>query len=180
MTASPLRRPDESEYLAYYQRYVALVPDGDILATLAAQNKDTLALLRGLPEEKGAFRYAPGKWSIKELVGHVTDTERIFATRALRFGRKDSTPLPGFDENDYVRNSSFGEYPLADLIDGFASVRNSSIFLFKHMSPEAATRRGKANNAEVSVRALAWIIAGHERHHVGVLRSRYLGLPETA
>lgn len=180
MTESAFRRPAESEYLPFYQRYVTLVPDGDILSTLAAQNQDTLALLRGLPEEKGAFRYAPGKWSIKELVGHVTDTERIFASRALRFGRNDSTPLPGFDENDYVRNSSFGEYPLADLVDGFESVRTSTIFLFKHMSAEAADRTGKANNAEVSVRALAWIIAGHERHHLGVLRTRYLGLPETA
>lgn len=178
MTQS-IDRPEDSEYLAYYGRYVALVPEGDILTTLATQNQETLVLLRGLAEEKGAFRYAPDKWSIKELVGHVTDTERIFANRALRFGRNDATPLPGFEENDYVRGGSFGQYSLADLADGFESVRRSTVFLLKHMSREASTRRGTANGAEVSVRALAYVIAGHELHHVSILRTRYLADSKT-
>lgn len=179
MTQS-IDRPEASEYLAYYGRYVALVPQGDILATLATQNEETLGLLRSLPEEKGAFRYAPEKWSIKELIGHVTDTERIFANRALRFGRNDATPLPGFEENDYVRGGSFDEYPLADLADGLESVRRSTVFLLKHMSSEASTRRGTANGAEISVRALAYLIAGHELHHMNVLRTKYLADPTTA
>jgi hypothetical protein len=179
MTQS-IDRPEDSEYLAYYGRYVALVPEGDILTTLATQNKETLSLLRGLPEEKGSLRYAPEKWSIKELVGHVTDTERIFANRALRFGRNDATPLPGFEENDYVRGGSFGEYPLSELADGFESVRRSTVFLLKHMSKEASKRRGTANGALVSVRALAYLIAGHELHHVAVLRTRYLAASKTA
>lgn len=174
MTDAVISRPDPSEHQPYFAKYVALVPDGDILATLAAQSAETLALLRGLPESKGDFRYAPEKWSVKELIGHVTDTERIFANRALRFARNDATPLPGFEENDYVANSSFGLYSLADLADGLESVRRATIFLFKHMTAEASLRRGKANNAEVSVRSLAYLIAGHELHHVGVLKQRYL------
>ena len=180
MTSSPFSRPAPSEYAPYAHAYVSLVPEGDILGILAAQNKETLALVRSLPDGKGAFRYAPDKWSIQELVGHVTDTERIFASRALRFGRGDATPLPGFEENDYVRNSSFGQYSLVDLADGFESVRRSTLFLFKHMSAEASLRRGKANNVEVSVRALAYLIAGHELHHMNVLRTRYLADPKTA
>lgn len=174
MTNSAIVRPDPTEYLPYYSRYVALVPEGDIVATLAAQNESTMALLRSLPESKAAFRYAPLKWSIKELVGHLSDAERIFADRALRFARNDETPLPGFEENDYVRNGSFDAYSLADLADGFESVRRSTVFLFKHLGGEASARRGKANNAEISVRALAYVIAGHEIHHMNVLRTRYL------
>ena len=174
MTDPVITRPDPSEHQPYFARYLALVPEGDILATLSAQNQETLSLLRGLPEAKGDFRYAPEKWSIKELVGHVTDTERIFANRALRFARNDATPLPGFEENDYIANSSFGLYSLADLADGLESVRRSTLYLFKHMTAEASLRRGKANNAEVSVRSLAYLIAGHERHHLNILRTRYL------
>jgi len=180
MTTTSLGRPDDSEYLPFYGRYVAMVPEGDILATLATQNQETLTLLRSLPEEKGAFRYAPEKWSIKELVGHLTDAERVFAHRALRFGRKDDTPLPGFDENDYVRHASFGEYTLADLCEGLESVRRATLFLFKHMPGEASLRKGKANNGEVTVRALAYIIAGHELHHIDVLRTRYLADPKAS
>lgn len=174
MTNSAIGRPDHTEYLPYYHRYIALVAEGDIVTTLEAQNRSTLALLRSLPETKAAFRYAPGKWSIKELVGHLTDAERIFADRALRFARNDETPLPGFEEDDYVRHGSFDAYPLADLAEGFECVRRSTIFLFKHLTAEAAARRGKANNAEISVRALAYVIAGHEIHHMNVLRTKYL------
>lgn len=174
MTDSVISRPADTEYLPYYSRYITLVPEGDILATLAGQSQATLVLVRGLSESQGGFRYAPGKWSIKELVAHVADAERIFADRALRFARADATPLPGFEENDYVRNGSFDRFPLADLVANFDNVRRSTISLFKLMSPEAAARRGTANNAEISVRALAYVIAGHEIHHLNVLRTRYL------
>lgn len=166
--------PKEGEYLPHFSRYIALVPEGDILSTLSKQNESTLALLRGLSEGQAGFRYAPGKWSIKELVAHLSDAERIFADRALRFARADPTPLPGFEEDDYVRNGSFDRFTLEGLAAGFADVRRSTLSLLKLMPPEASLRRGKANNAEISVRALAYVIAGHELHHMNVLRTRYL------
>lgn len=173
-TQIALNRPDETEYLSYYGRYISLVPDGDILSVLSRQFDDTLALLKSIPESRAAFRYAPDKWSIKEVVGHMIDTERIFAYRALRFARNDRTPLPGYEQDDYVANGSFDEYPLDDLSAEFESVRRSTLFLFKHLDEEAWMRRGVANDSEASVRALAYIIAGHELHHREVLRSRYL------
>ncbi len=174
MMQSVFHRPHDTEYLGYYSRYISLVPEGDILTTLFRQNEATVALLRGLSESQGGFRYAPGKWSIKELVAHVSDAERIFADRALRFARADETPLPGFEENDYVRNGSFDSFHLVDIVTGFENVRRSTVSLFRLMTKDATTRRGKANNAEISVRALAYVIAGHEIHHMNVLRTRYL------
>ncbi|MFN2452613.1 MAG: DinB family protein [Pyrinomonadaceae bacterium] len=168
------RKPDETEYLPYYERYISLVPDGDILVSLSNQLNDTLALLRSIPESQAGFRYAPGKWSIRELIGHVIDTERIFVYRALCFARNDKTPLPGYEEDDYIRNASFDDYPLNDLAAEFESVRKSSLFFFRHLDNEAWQRSGVANNSEVSVRALAYIIAGHELHHRAILRNRYL------
>lgn len=167
-------KPAKSEFLPYYDRYISLVPDGDVLSTLAAQMNETQALLRSLPASVATYRYAPDKWSVNELVGHVIDSERIFAGRALRFARNDPAPLPGFEQDDYVRNSTFDTYPLADLAAELEAVRQSTIFLFRHMDEQAWTRRGVANNAEVSVRALAYIIAGHELHHRAILRTRYL------
>ena len=174
MTPSTLIRPAENEHLPYYGRYIAMVPDGDILDILASQKTATLDLLRGLPEAKGDFQYAPDKWTVKELIGHMSDTERIFAYRALRFGRNDATPLAGFEENDYVRDASFGDYSMAELSAEFAAVREATVHLFKHMGGIAPTRRGPANGAEVTVRALAYITAGHELHHLNILRTRYL------
>ncbi|HEV2765166.1 MAG TPA: DinB family protein [Pyrinomonadaceae bacterium] len=174
MTAHAIGRPDETEYLPYYGRYVALVPDGPVLDVLRAQLDDTLALLRSVPESREQFRYAPGKWSVRELVGHLIDSERIFAYRALRFARDDRTPLPGYEENDYVAHANFDAIPLAHLAAEFRSVRDSTLFLFQHLDPAAWARRGLANDAEVTVRALAHIIAGHELHHRGILRERYL------
>lgn len=174
MTETTIHRPADDEYVASYGRYISLVPDGDIRSILAKQSDATINLLRGLSESQGGYRYAPGKWSIKELVAHLSDAERIFAIRAMRFARADETPLPGFEENDYVKNGSFDDFSLADLVNGFENVRRSTLSLFKLMSTEASKRRGKANNAEISVRALAYVIAGHELHHVNILRTRYL------
>ena len=167
-------KPEETEYLPYYGGYISLVQDGDILSALGNQLQETLALLQSIPEERAGFRYAPGKWSIKELVGHVIDGERVFAYRALRFARNDQTPVPGYEQDDYIREASFDDRTLADLAAEFSSVRQSSLFLFKHLSEEAWTRRGTANDSEVSVRALAYIIAGHELHHREILRTKYL------
>jgi hypothetical protein len=169
-----VNRPQQGEYLPYYDRYISLVPDGDIIVILQKQIEKTLLILRALPEAQGSFRYAPNKWSIKEVLGHMIDSERIFAYRALRFSRNDMTPLPGYEQDDYIRNSSFDSFPLNELIDEFEHVRKSTILFLKHLTPEAWTRRGIANNAEVSVRALAYVIAGHELHHLNVLKAKYL------
>lgn len=167
-------KPAKSEFLPYYDRYISLVPEGDVISTLATQMNETQALLRSLPASVATYRYAPEKWSVNEVIGHVIDSERIFAGRALRFARNDPAPLPGFEQDDYARNSTFDTYPLADIAAELEAVRQSTIFLFRHMDEQAWTRRGVANNAEVSVRALAYIIAGHELHHREILRTRYL------
>lgn len=173
-SAASATKPAKSEFLPYYERYISLVPEGDVVSTLSTQIGETLALLRGLPSSVSTYRYAPGKWSVNELVGHLIDSERIFTGRALRFARNDPAPIPGFEQDGYVHNSAFDAYPLSELAAEFEAVRQSTLYLFKHMEEEAWTRRGIANNAEVSVRALAYIIAGHELHHREVLRTRYL------
>lgn len=174
MINEPIGKPDKTEYLPYYSKYVALVPEGDILTVLRKQMEETADLLNSIPESRADFRYAPDKWSIKELVGHLIDSERIFAYRALRFARNDKTPLPGYEQDDYVSNASFGSCTLADLASEFESVRRSNLFLFRHLDGKAWMRKGLANDSEASVRALAHIIAGHELHHREILRNRYL------
>jgi DinB superfamily len=169
-----IAKPEPTEYMPYYGKYVSLVPDGDIVSLLGQQIEETAGLLNSIPESRSGFRYAPDKWSIKELLGHLIDTERIFAYRALRFARNDKTPLPGYEQDDYVANGSFDNYTLTDLVSEFKSVRQSTVFLFKHLDPNAWTRSGLANNGEASVRALAHIIAGHELHHRAILSGTYL------
>ena len=167
-------RPDATEYEPHYAPYIALVPDGDIVALLGSQLENTLALLSTVTEVKSGAAYAPGKWSIKELLGHLTDTERIFAYRALRIGRNDRTPLSGFEQDDYVANTNFNARTLVGLMDEFAAVRRANIQLFKYFTDEEWQRRGTANGKEISTRALAYNIAGHELHHLNILKSRYL------
>jgi uncharacterized damage-inducible protein DinB len=167
-------RPDASEHLPYYSKYVDRVPDGDPLLTLREQLDETVALVRGLDEAQGGHRYAPGKWSIRDVVNHVTDAERVFAYRALRIARGDATPLESFDENAYAEIADADARTLGDLAEEFEHVRRSSLSLFANLGDEALARRGTASGGPVSVRALAWIIAGHERHHVALLRERYL------
>ena len=175
MSSLAATQPQPTEYAPYYEKYIALVPEGDIVATLSRQLDDTLSFLRGLTEAQGNSRYAPGKWSIKELVGHIIDGERIFAHRALRFARNDQTPLPGFEQDDYVRAGNFDNRQLSDLTDEFEQVRRATLSLLRSFDDEAWLRRGAANDTEVSVRALAYILAGHETHHKQILRERYLG-----
>lgn len=170
-------RPDPGEYNAYYDRYVALIPAGDIIALLSVQIDDTTALLRDLSEEQALHAYAPGKWSIKEVLGHIMDAERVFMQRALRFARGDETPLPSFDENAYAVAGAFNARPLASLISELTAVRRASIAFLAGLSPDAWERTGTASGFRVSVRALAWITAGHELHHRQILAQRYLSAP---
>jgi uncharacterized damage-inducible protein DinB len=167
-------RPAADEFLPYYGKYIDAVPDGDLLQMLQTQLDETLTLVRGLPEEQGGHRYAPGKWSIRQVLSHVIDAERIFAYRALRIARGDRTPLASFDENAYADASGADARTLADLADELEHVRLATIALLRGLYDEALARRGTASDAEVSVRALAWIIAGHELHHRKLLRERYL------
>ena len=169
-----MKRPAESEFTPYYGKYIALVGDGAITSLLRTQLADTLGLLAKVPDSRGGFRYAPGKWSIKEVLGHVIDTERIMSGRALRFARNDKTPLAGFEQDDYVSAASFDDIPLRELASELEAVRGSTCALFDHISEAASRRTGVANGNEVSVRALAYIIAGHELHHRAILRDRYL------
>jgi uncharacterized damage-inducible protein DinB len=168
------QRPEPSEYAAYYGKYIALVPDGDLAVILNRQIDTTAALLSPLSEPQANYAYAPGKWSIKEVLGHVIDSERIFAYRALRIGRNDKMPLPGYEQDDYVATAKFNARALIGLLDEFAAVRKASIELFKHFSDEEWQRRGNANQNEISARSLGYIIAGHELHHMNIVRTRYL------
>ena len=169
-----VERPGPDEHDQYYSRYISRVPDGvDLLAVLAEQRDATATLLSKVPVDRRSFRYAPGKWSVKEVVGHLSDTERIMAYRALRIARADATPLPGFEENDYVPPARFDELGLDQLAEEWVAVRQASLAMFRNLPAEAWTRRGTANGSQVSVRALAYIIAGHELHHLETLRTRY-------
>ena len=174
MSAPAPARPESNEYASYYEKYVSLVPDGEVVETLERQGAETLALLRAVPEGRGGYAYEPGKWSVKQVVGHVIDAERVFSYRALRFARGDRTPLPGFEQDVFNSGANFDGRTLSSLAEEFEAVRRSTLELLRHLSPEAWQRRGTASDSEVTVRALAYIIAGHEAHHVRVLRERYL------
>lgn len=167
-------RPGADEYPPYTVPYITRVPDGDIVDILSRQIITTLELLRSIPESMEEFRYAPEKWSIREVVGHVGDAERVFSYRALRFSRADTTPVEGFDENTYVAHAPFARTSLANLANELEHIRRATIHLFANLDADAMERRGTANGLGVSVRALAFIIAGHENHHRDVLRTRYL------
>lgn len=169
-----ITRPEPGEFAPYYARYLDAVADGDLLRMLEEGAEDVLQLLRAFGEVGGGHRYAPGKWSVKEVVGHVTDAERVFAYRALRFARADPAPLPGFEQDGYVAAAGFDRRTLADLAEEFTDVRKATVKLFAGMDAVALARSGIASGHPVTVRALAWIIAGHEQHHARILRERYL------
>jgi hypothetical protein len=171
MTSEP---PAADEFDAYYGRYVGIAPAGNIVRTLREQLSATLTPLRKVPEESSLFRYAPDKWSIREVIGHLADTERIMAYRALRIARGDATPLPGFDENRFVAGASFDQRTLADLLEEMEAVRRASVLFFASLDDHAWALRGTSDEQPVSVKALAYIIAGHELHHREILQARYL------
>jgi hypothetical protein len=166
-------KPNPDEYAPYYEKYVALLTTDDILGALDKQWLETTALLAARTEADGDFRYAPGKWSVKEVLGHLVDTERIFSYRALRIARHDQTPMEGFEQDDYVKFGPFGKCSLAALIEEFISVRRATLSLFRGLDEPAWVRRGVANKNNVSVRALAYITAGHELHHRRILQEKY-------
>lgn len=173
MTATLIPRPEATEYAPSYGAYISQVPGGDLLAILEDQRRDTQLLLAALPKPTALHRYAPGKWSVKEVLGHLSDTERVFSYRALRFARGDAQPLAGFDEQAWVPAAGFDRRALADLLADLDAVRRATIALFRGLDAGALARKGTANNREITVRALAYVIAGHERHHVGILKERY-------
>jgi hypothetical protein len=176
MTApsSPLRigRPDQSEYAPFYASYIARVTD-EALPALESQGRATQAILAKVPEATAGHRYAPEKWSVRDVVGHLADTERIMSYRVLRIARADPTPLEGFDEGAYVRAAGADARPWAALLGDLVVVRAATLALFRGLDAQAWQRRGVANGATVSVRALAHIIVGHERHHLDILHTRY-------
>lgn len=174
MNSSAPGLPSKDEYAEWYAGYVALVPEGDILSTLASQPDDLDTLLEGVPEESSTFRYAPDKWSLRQLVGHMIDGERVFALRALCFSRGESAALPGFDEKTYVASSSYADLPCAELRREFRMLREANVMMFSRLDAEGWSRSGVASGNAVTVRALAWIMVGHPRHHMKVIGERYL------
>ena len=168
-----LARPRPDEYHPYYARYLDPLKVEDARPLLERRCVPLIALVSGLDDDAACRRYAQGKWSVKEVLGHLSDTERIMAYRALRFGRGDSTSLPGFDENLYVARSGTDRRPLASILDELLAVRAASITLLDSFDEEALGRRGEANGHAMTVRALFWNIAGHEIHHESILRQRY-------
>lgn len=167
-------RPAPDEMAPYYHRYVDNCSGDDLLAALRAVATEVTAALRAVPIAKGDHRYADGKWTVKEVVQHMIDAERVFAYRALRFARNDATELPGFEENDWAPESRAGRRSLADLVDEYERLSTSTLDLFRGFDPAVQQRHGTANKQRMSVRAAGWVIAGHALHHVRVLRERYL------
>ena len=174
MTATlAIARPGADEYFEYYGKYIALLATDDAMTALQDQIAETVRIVKSADEAKALHRYAPGKWSVKEVVGHVTDAERIFAYRALRIGRADTTPIEGFDENTYVPVGRFDRRPLTELVTDYEIARQGTLALFRDFDEDALIRRGTANGKSISVRAIAWIIAGHELHHRSILVEKY-------
>jgi DinB superfamily len=173
MNTRSVGRPEPDEIPAHYAGYIQRVPEPDPVTPCAAQIEATAALLHGLSDTDAMYRYGRGKWSIKEVIGHLADTERILSYRALRIARGDATPLPSFDENAYVPVARFDDRSLADLVGELRTVRAATLALLRTFDVEAWRRRGTASGKSVSVRALGFTIPGHERHHVEVLTTRY-------
>ena len=173
-TISISDRPDRSESAAYYHRYIDQAADGDICTTLRTQADEFVAFLDGVSEERSLHRYAPDKWSIRQVIGHINDTERLFVFRAFWFARGLDTPLPSFDQDIAVAAAGSEDRSLQSLVDEFKAVRAATVTLFENLPRDAWMRRGVASDNPFTVRALAWIAAGHVAHHQNILRERYL------
>jgi hypothetical protein len=174
MPIKDIPRPAASEYDAYYRSYIDQVPEGHLMAILEAQLTERAPVLRGLDPALGEHRYAPGKWTLKQVLGHVTDTERIFACRALRMARGEPAPLTGYDQDVYVERGGFEARVLDEMLDEFDHVRRETIRLLRTFSDEMLILDGVADGKRISVRGLGWLMAGHEQHHLRVIRERYL------
>jgi hypothetical protein len=166
-------RPAPDEHGEFHIGYIAEVPDGDIRETLAETSRTMREFYGAIPEARGSYAYAPGKWTVREVVGHVADSERVFSYRALRFGRGDATPLPSYDQEIYVPNSNVARRPWSELLDDLFTVRAATLNLSRSFEAADWARRGEASGVVVTVRALAWILVGHELHHRRILRERY-------
>jgi hypothetical protein len=166
-------RPEPTDYAPFYANYVSLVPEEDVLSAIETQSSETQKLMAAVDDTHGAYRYAVGKWSVKEVFGHIIDAERVFGYRALCIARGDQNSLPGFDEQEYMKNANFDDWKIGDLAELYALNRRANIVFFRNLREEDWKRRGTANDSPVTVCALAFIIAGHERHHLKVLRERY-------
>jgi len=169
-----MHRPEQSEYDPYYEKYISLVIDNEVVPVLASQMTELQDIFATVPEEKGTYAYADGKWTIKEVLSHLIDAERIFAYRVFRIARGDKTAIEGFEQDGYIENSHANQRTFGELLDEMNLLRRANVLFFKNLGDEDWIRTGVANNAEISVRALAFIMAGHIRHHVTILRSRYL------
>ncbi|MFN6964568.1 MAG: DinB family protein [Pyrinomonadaceae bacterium] len=169
-----MSRPEKSEYDPFYENYISLAADADIVDLLSSQPDELRQALVGIDEPGGALAYADGKWTIKELLSHVIDGERIFAYRLLRISRGDQTPVEGFDQDLYIEHSHANERTIADLLDEFAELRSANLRQIRNLTHDDQLRTGTANGSSISVRALVRIMAGHVAHHLHVLRSRYL------
>lgn len=178
MTSLAIPRPQANEAASFFQGYIAKVTGENIVDQLTRQMGEVEQLFSPVDDARGNQSYAPGKWSSKEVLGHIADAERIFSYRLLRIGRGDHTPLPGFDENAYVPPARFNARSVQSLLEEFKSVRQSTLALIQGLPAQAWAERGTASNNEISTRAIAYIMVGHVSHHVGVLRERYgLGQP---
>jgi hypothetical protein len=168
-------RPEPTEYAGFFQGYVDLVPEVDVLPVMATQLDEMLDFFQRVPDASASVLHAPYTWTFKEVVGHITDGERVFGYRALRFGRGDTTPLAGFDENTFAQAANYNRLAFTDVVSEFEAARRSNLWLFRNMPDDAWSRQGEANKSVVSVRALAYIIVGHSRHHMAILRKRLAG-----
>jgi hypothetical protein len=168
-----IQRPRDSEFAPFYAGYVSLVPEGEVLRVLEDQPGEVTRLAASVPRTRETHRYAPGKWSLREVLGHVTDGERVFGYRLFCISRGETASLPGFDEGAYVKASRFDERTLGDLARDFAAIREANLTVLRRLDDAEWDRTGTANGKTVSVRALAYIMAGHVRHHLGILRDRY-------
>lgn len=168
-------RPERSEYADYYGLYIGRVPEGDVRELMASEIESTLELLRGVPAERETYRYAEGKWSVREVVGHMIDVERVFAYRALAFARQDPAPIPGMEQDRWALASNAGRRPLGELADELELTRRAHVALFRSFDDEMALATGVASGFRFSVRSLAYCLVGHDIHHREVLAERYLG-----
>ena len=173
MPAVTNRSPQPADYPKFYAGYIAALEGAEPIAALVAQESELLGLVSGLDETAAGYRYAPGKWSIRDVLGHLADTERIMAYRLLRIARGDRTPLPGFDENQFAEAAGADRRTLAELIAEYRTVRAATLALARGLTEEALDNRGTSNEAPMTARALLYIIPGHERHHLRILRERY-------
>jgi len=174
MSTVMMKRPQPNEYAAYYEKYVGGIPETDILSVLRTQRDSTLRFLKDIPAGKLDYAYAPGKWTLREVFGHVLDMEWVFAARALHFARGVTEPLPGVEQDDFMKVVNFGALPWESMLEQYRLLRSAAILLFEGFDEAAWGRVGVASGHPVTPRALAYIIAGHERHHLGVIRERYL------